>query len=114
MKFAFKHIVATAAFVAAGAANAASVTIDNVSSAADLYTVGGAGALTFSTNLRNALNIGSVAASAFGGAESQIVGPAGAYTNITVSASANTNERAADAHCGWVSGNKPFAIDIGK
>lgn len=86
MKFAFKHIVATAAFVAAGAANAASVTIDNVSSAADLYTVGGAGALTFSTNLRNALNIGSVAASAFGGAESQIVGPAGAYTNITVSA----------------------------
>ena len=47
MKFAFKSIVVAAAFVAAGAANAASVTIDNVSSAADLYTVGGGGAGIF-------------------------------------------------------------------
>lgn len=86
MKFAFKSIVVAAAFVAAGAANAASVTIDNVASAGDLYTVGGGGALTFSANLRNALNVGSVAASAFGGADSQIQGGAGAYTDITVSA----------------------------
>jgi hypothetical protein len=86
MKFAFNSIVVAAAFVAAGAANAASVTIDNVATAGDLYTVGGGGALTFSANLRNALNVGSVAASAFGGAESQIVGAAGSYSNITVSA----------------------------
>ncbi len=86
MKFAFKSIVVAAAFVAAGAANAATVTIDNVASAGDAYTVGGAGALTFSANLRNALNGGSVAASAFGGADSQIVGAAGSYTDITVSA----------------------------
>lgn len=86
MKFAFKSIVVAAAFVAAGAANAASVTVDNVLSAGDLYTVDGGGALTFSTNLRNALNVGSVAASAFGGAASQIVGVPGTYTDITVSA----------------------------
>src|SRR5882762_6006617 len=32
----------------------------------------------------------------------------------TTSASARTNERAAAADCGWLSGNRPFAIDIGK
>ncbi len=32
----------------------------------------------------------------------------------TTSASARTNERAAAADCGWLSGSRPFAIDIGK
>ena len=47
MKFAFKSIVVAAAFVAAGAANAAIVTIDGVAAAGDQYTVSGDGALTF-------------------------------------------------------------------
>ena len=50
------------------------------------YIMSGTGALTFSENLRNALNVGSVTASAFGGASSQITGNPGAYTNIAVSA----------------------------
>lgn len=86
MKFAFKSVVVAVAFVAAGAANAATVTVDNVLSAGDDYTVSGYGALTFSTNLRNALNVGAITTSPFGGAQSQIVGAAGAYTDITVSA----------------------------
>src|ERR1700730_18408041 len=32
----------------------------------------------------------------------------------TTSASAKTNERAAEADWGWLSGSRPFAIDIGK
>ncbi len=86
MTFAIKSIVAATAFVAAGASSAALVTVDNVLSAGDQFTVTGGGALTFSANLRTALNVGSVSASAFGGAQSQIVGNAGAYSNITVSA----------------------------
>src|SRR3979409_2704306 len=34
--------------------------------------------------------------------------------SITTSASGNTYERAADADCSWVSGNRPLAIDIGR
>ena len=75
MKFAFKSIVVAAAFVAAGAANAAVVTIDGVASAGDQYTVSGAGSLTFSSLLRSALNVGTVQASAYGDA----------VTNITTS-----------------------------
>jgi len=86
MKFAIKSIIAATAFVAAGASSAALVTVDNVLSAGDQFSVTGGGALTFSANLRNALNVGSVSASAFGGAQSQIVGAAGSYSNITVSA----------------------------
>ena len=37
-----------------------------------------------------------------------------APTSITTSASASTCERVADADCGWVSGSRPLAIDIGR
>lgn len=80
MKFAIKSIVAATAFVAAGVASAASVTVNAGP------TLSGEGALTFSENLRDALNVGSVAVSAFGGASSSIVGSAGSYTDITVGA----------------------------
>lgn len=53
MKFAFKSIVVAAAFVAAGAANAALVTLSG-----DQVT--GTGALTFSSALTSALNTGKV------------------------------------------------------
>lgn len=86
MKSSLKQLAAAAILATTTSAFAASVTVDNVLSAGDSYVVSGGGALTFSDNLRNALNVGSVAASAFGGAESQITGPAGSYTNITVSA----------------------------
>lgn len=80
MKFAIKSIVAATAFVAAGVASAASVTVNAGP------TLSGEGALTFSENLRDALNVGSVAVSAFGGATSSIVGSAGSYSDITVGA----------------------------
>ncbi len=88
MKFAFKSIVVAAAFVAAGAANAAVVTIDGVASAGDQYTVSGAGSLTFSSLLRSALNVGTVQASAYGDAVANITTSptTGAYTGITVGA----------------------------
>ena len=37
-----------------------------------------------------------------------------APTSITTSASASTYERAAEADCGWLSGSRPLAIDIGR
>lgn len=88
MKFAIKSIVAATAFVAAGLANAAIVTVTAEQAQANGWILEdtSAGALTFSTNLRNALNVGSVSAAAFGGATSLIVGNPGTYTNIEVSA----------------------------
>lgn len=80
MKFAIKSIIAATAFVAAGASSAALVTVNAGP------TLSGSGALTFSENLRDALNVGSVAVSAFGGATSSIVGSAGSYSDITVGA----------------------------
>lgn len=91
MKFALKSIVAAAAFVAVGAASAATATVT-----ADVATGGvvmnGTGTLTFSDNLRNALNVGQVAAEAVSPATSAITGTksTGAtgtgYTAIAVSA----------------------------
>lgn len=86
MKFAFKSIVVAAAFVAAGAANAAIVTIDGVAAAGDQYTVSGDGALTFSSLLRAALNTGRVEAAAYGEAVGTIVGTSPAYTALTFAA----------------------------
>ena len=74
-------VIAAAALVAAGSASAALVTIN-----ANDGLIDGAGTLTFSENLRNALNVGSVTAEAFGDATSAITGAPGAYTNIAVSA----------------------------
>ncbi len=80
MKFAFKSIVVAAAFVAAGAANAALVTLSG-----DQVT--GTGALTFSSALTSALNTGTVAVSAYGGADADITLRAdGTYQTVTVGA----------------------------
>lgn len=80
MKFAFKSIVVAAAFVAAGAANAALVTLSG-----DQVT--GTGALTYSSALTSALNTGTVAVSAYGGADANITLRAdGTYQSVTVGA----------------------------
>ncbi|MEK8087025.1 PEP-CTERM sorting domain-containing protein [Aquabacterium sp. A3] len=81
MKHFTATVVAAAALVAAGSASAALVTIN-----ANDGLIDGAGTLTFSENLRNALNVGAVTAEAFGDATSAITGAPGAYTNIAVSA----------------------------
>ena len=88
MKFAFKSIVVAAAFVAAGAANAAIQTIDNVASAGDQYVIdaSSSGALTFSSLLRSALNTGKVEASTYGDATGTIAGGVGTYSAITIGA----------------------------
>ena len=83
MKFAIKSIVAATAFVAAGMANAALVTV-NANEVGDIYKlVGGLdqsfGELVFDDNLIDALNLGVVTASGFGGAEVTVLGEPGAY-----------------------------------
>lgn len=64
MKFAFKSMVVAAAFVAAGAASAASLTLDAGASVTDQgWTVSeltGSGTLSFSEALRGALSLGEV------------------------------------------------------
>ena len=80
MKYTIKSIVAAAAFVAAAASHAGLVTVDSGP------VMSGSGALSFSENLRDALNVGSVAVSAFGGASATIVGDLGAYSEITIGA----------------------------
>lgn len=81
MKFAFKSIVVAAAFVAAGAANAALVTLSG-------DQVSGTGALTFSSALTSALNTGKVAVSTYGtDTTSNIVRAAdGSYASVTIGA----------------------------
>jgi hypothetical protein len=69
MKFAFKSIVAAAAFVAAGAASAASLTLTNAAGATpsvsdqgwNVSGLTGSGALTFSKGLLTALNAAGAA-----------------------------------------------------
>lgn len=71
MKFAFKSIIVAAAFVAAGAANAASVNvITDGTTVQNGFTVSATGALEFSTLLMGALNTPNppVAVAPYGGA----------------------------------------------
>lgn len=87
MKFAFKSIVVAAAFVAAGAANAASATLVAEGPGANGFAfVSGGGTLTFSQTLIDALNTGGVQVVAAGGAQSNIVGAPGEYTAVGVTA----------------------------
>jgi len=67
MKFAFKSIVVAAAFVAAGAANAATAILDGTTVQQGV-TADGVGALTFSENLMAALATGNVTVGTYGGA----------------------------------------------
>lgn len=67
MKFAFKNIVVAAAFVAAGAANAATVILDGTTRQQGVVA-DGVSALTFSENLMGALATGNVTLGTYGGA----------------------------------------------
>lgn len=97
MKFAIKSIVVAAAFVAAGAAGAATLTAGNSSSTFNgLYITGGTGTLTFDNydattgtiegSLVDVLNTGNVAVSAAGAAVPTITGAVGEYTAVSVAA----------------------------
>lgn len=83
MKFAIKSIVAATAFVAAGMASAALVTVNAGEKVNGLELIGGIedsfGALRFDDNLVDALNLGVVTASGFGGANVVTIGEPGAY-----------------------------------
>ena len=91
MKFAFKSIVVATAFVAAGAANAASATLVAEGPGANGFAfVSGGGTLTFSQTLIDALNTGGVQVVAAGGAQSNIVGDPGEYTAVGVTANVSS------------------------
>lgn len=86
MKFAFKSIVAAAAFVAAGAASAAT-TVDVGSDYSGLTFTGGSGTLVFSTGLLSALNVGSVGVTQYGDAAVTITRKAsGSYASVSAAA----------------------------
>jgi len=88
MKFAFKSIVAAAAFVAAGVASAASVTVAVGQTVNGVTLVSGSGALAFSSTLVGAINSSSIEVKAIGGATG--VTPTnprnGFYTSVSVAA----------------------------
>lgn len=94
MKFAIKSIVVAASFIAAGAANASTVLqagnlntyVPTGNGSEEVYFVSGAGALTFSQTLIDALNTGGVEVQATGGAASNIVGDPFEYSAVGVSA----------------------------
>lgn len=86
MKFAFKSIVAAAAFVAAGAASAAT-TVNVGSDFSGLTFTGGSGTLVFSTGLISALNVGSVAVTQYGDASVTIERKkSGSYASVSAAA----------------------------
>lgn len=87
MKFAIKSIVAAAAFVAAGAASAAATTVNVGDTLGGLQLVGGAGTLSFSTDLLAALDVGQVTVSSYSpGTASVTTDSFGSYTNVSASA----------------------------
>lgn len=87
MKFALKSIVAAAAFVAAGAASAAATTVNVGDSLNGLTLASGSGTLSFSPVLLDALNIGQVVITPYGGATPTIVkNGSGEYTSASVAA----------------------------
>lgn len=73
MKFAMKSIVAAAAFVAAGVASAASVTVTAGSGVYNGLTFTGSGSLSFSTDLLGALDTGKVSVAGYGAATATVV-----------------------------------------
>ena len=103
MKFAIKSIVAATAFVAAGAASAALVTV-NVGQTVNGLTLDADsfGALRFDDGLIDALNLGVVTASGFGGATVTTVGEPGAYEYGGIIASAKVSSVTYDDATGKV------------
>lgn len=86
MKFAFKSIVAAAAFVAVSAASAAS-TVNVGSDYNGLTITGGTSTLSFSAGLLSALNVGSVGVTQYGDAAVTIARKAsGSYSSVSAAA----------------------------
>ena len=107
MKFALKSIVAAAAFVAAGVASAANVTVP-VNTPFGGLTFSGTGALSFSGELMGALDTGKVAVAAYGGAVATVTKDSdGFYTQA--SAAANISNLTIDT----VSHNVVAAATVG-
>jgi hypothetical protein len=88
MKFAFKSIVAAAAFVAAGVASAASVSVNVGQTVNGLKLESGSGALTFSTSLVGAINSSTIGVAQVSPAVATLaVNPRnGFYTSVSVAA----------------------------
>ena len=89
MKFAMKSIVAAAAFVAAGVASAAAITVPAgvISPDFDGMTFTGAGSLSFSADLLGALDTGKVSVAGYGAATATVAKDAdGFYTEASASA----------------------------
>jgi len=86
MKFAMKSIVAAAAFVAAGVAGAANVTVPANTVYSGL-SFSGSGTIVFNSDLVDAFNVGSIAATQYAPATSQITkNTDGTYAQVAVSA----------------------------
>lgn len=87
MKFAFKSIVAAAAFVAAGAASAAATTVAVGGSLDGLTLVSGSGKLSFSPALLGALDTGRVTVAGWnGGTAVGAKDSEGYYTEVSAAA----------------------------
>jgi len=87
MKFAMKSIVAATAFVAAGVASAASVTVTAGSGVYNNLKFSGSGALSFSSDLLGALDTGKVSVAGYGAATATVVKDSDGYY-VTASAAA--------------------------
>lgn len=86
MKFALKTIVAATAFAAAGLASAASVTVA-ANTAYNGLSFSGSGTISFSQDLIDAFNVGTITASAYGSASPQITyNSDNTYKTVAVSA----------------------------
>ena len=87
MKFAMKSIVAAAAFVAAGVASAANVTVAAGTGVYNGLTFTGAGSLSFSADLLGALDTGKVSVAGYGAATATVLKDTdGYYSQVSASA----------------------------
>ncbi len=100
MKFAIKSIVATAAFIAVGAASAAPVTLAAGGINNNVQFLSGAGSLSFSADLLGALDTGKVAVAGYGAATATVTKDADGYY-IEASASAPSCEGPSSRSRGW-------------
>jgi hypothetical protein len=90
MKFALKSIVAATAFVAAGLASAAPVTVAAGTGIYDGLSLTGTGTLQFSAALLEALDVGQISITPYGGLVSSVIDDSPGYY-AAVSATAGIN-----------------------
>jgi hypothetical protein len=101
MKFAIKSIVAATAFVAAGLASAAPVTVAAGSGVFNGLSLTGTGTLEFSDALLEALDVGKIAITPVGGLVSSVIDNSqGFYSEV--SATAGINSLTVDSATGTV------------